>query len=443
MNEFFASVGGTAWTVAFFIIGLSVIVFVHEYGHYIVGRWTGIHAEVFSIGFGRVLWRRIDRRGTQWQIAAIPFGGYVKFLGDADATSTVPGDVSGLSTEERRHTMAGAPLWARAATVAAGPLANFILTFALLAALIMANGIVQEVPSVGKLRPLPYADQGLAEGDRILALAGTPTPDWESFASAAKAASGTLAIEYLVERQGEKLTVMAPHPDVPVIGGVQLRSGAMDAGLRSGDVILRAGGRDIIAFADIIEVVAASEGKPVPLSVWREGTTFDVTFSPRLRPVEDEVNGGFTEKYLLGLYSGQLFEPGLRRATVGEVVSGAAQQMLSTVQGMLAGLRDIVTGKIGTCNFSGVIGIAETLGDAAETGPFDFLGTLALLSLGIGLMNLFPIPALDGGHLVFYAVEAVIRRPPPEAALRLLMTAGIALVLAATLFALSRDLLCA
>ncbi len=104
----------------FFVIALSVIVFVHEYGHYIVARWCGIHSEVFSIGFGPVLFSRTDKRGTRWQIAAIPFGGFVKFMGDADASSVRQADVSGLSETERRHTMAGAPLWARAATVAAG-----------------------------------------------------------------------------------------------------------------------------------------------------------------------------------------------------------------------------------------------------------------------------------------------------------------------------------
>src|SRR5690606_29071320 len=122
-------VTGAAWSVVFFVVALSVIVAIHEYGHYIVGRWSGIHAEVFSLGFGPVLLSRVDKRGTRWQVAAIPFGGYVKFLGDADAASVRSEIPSGLSASERRHTMAGAPLWARAATVVAGPMANFILTF--------------------------------------------------------------------------------------------------------------------------------------------------------------------------------------------------------------------------------------------------------------------------------------------------------------------------
>ena len=128
LSDLLSGVGGTAWTVLFFLVSLSIIVAVHEYGHYIVGRWSGIHAEVFSLGFGPVLISRVDRRGTRWQLAAIPLGGFVKFLGDSNAASGKDAEaLSGLSAQERRHTMHGAPLWARAATVAAGPVFNFVL----------------------------------------------------------------------------------------------------------------------------------------------------------------------------------------------------------------------------------------------------------------------------------------------------------------------------
>jgi len=442
MEAIVSAAGGTLWTALFFVIGLSVIVFVHEYGHYIVGRWSGIHAEVFSIGFGKVIWRRIDRRGTQWQIAAIPFGGYVKFLGDADASSVQAGDLSGLSAEERRHTMTGAPLWARAATVFAGPLANFILTFAMLVGLLAYSGIALEEPSVGKLLPLPYAEQELAVGDVIVALNGTATPDWESFAAAAEALRGNLTLDYTVLRDGTEQVVQAPHPQVPVVGGVQLRSAALDAGLQAGDVILKAGGRDIAYFDELVEVVTASQGKPVALTIWRDGSSFDIAFSPRIRTVPDEATGGFTERYLLGLFSGSVFEPGIRSLGPWETVTGAAETMWRGITGTFSGLAHIVSGKISNCNFSGAIGIAETLGDSARNGALDFLTTLAFLSLGIGLINLFPIPVLDGGHLVFFAYEAVVRRPPPDAALRVLMTVGLTIVITAMIYALSRDLVC-
>src|SRR6056297_945556 len=126
--EYLPQFGGFAFTLIAFVIALSIIVAIHEYGHYIVGRWTGIHAEVFSLGFGPVLWSREDRRGTTWQVAALPFGGYVKFLGDANAAS-VGNEDTDLREVDKRRTMLGAPLWARAATVAAGPVFNFALSF--------------------------------------------------------------------------------------------------------------------------------------------------------------------------------------------------------------------------------------------------------------------------------------------------------------------------
>lgn len=442
MNEIAALLGGTAWTVAFFIIGLSVIIFVHEYGHYIVGRWSGIHAEVFSLGFGPVIWSRSDKRGTRWQLAAIPFGGYVKFLGDADASSVRSADLAGLSESEQRHTMAGAPLWARAATVFAGPLANFILAFVLYAGLILMTGVVREEPTVGTMRALPSAGDSLHEGDVILAIEGVATPDWASFSDAKEAVKDKATVTYTVRRDGVETAVTGPHPNAVVVGQVALRSAALDAGILAGDVILRASGQDIRAFDELVTIVTASKGQPVPLTIWRDGKTFDLTLTPRLQIAPDNATGELTERYLIGLLSGLAFEPGKRPATAVEVVTGAAQTMKVMTVSMFSGLNKMVQGLISTCGFSGAIAIAETMGDAARIGVEMFLTVLAGLSLGIGVMNLFPIPVLDGGHLVFHAYEAVTRRKPSPRVLNLLMAAGLSLVIFAMVFALSRDLIC-
>jgi regulator of sigma E protease len=439
--DLFSAIGGTAWTVFFFIVALSVIVFVHEYGHYIVGRWSGIHSEVFSVGFGPVLWSRRDRRGTQWQIAAIPFGGYVKFLGDADATSVRPGDVTGLSPAERRHTMAGAPLWARSATVAAGPVANFILTFVLLAGILLVTGVPRDEPTVGNLRAFPHAGPTLQEGDVILAVAGRPTPDLQALGAVVEDLPVARTLDYRVRRGGETLTVTGPHPFAPIVGQVIIRSAAMDAGLRTGDVILRAGGQEVTTFAQLPDIVAASRGAPVDLTVWRAGETFDLTLTPRIRTVEDDT-GGFTERYQIGLAAGLAFEPATRPVGAWETVRLAGEQMWLMTTTTFSGLSHMITGAISSCNLSGAIGMAETMGDAARNGLESFIGMMAVLSLGVGILNLFPIPVLDGGHLVFHAYEAVARRPPPERALRALMAVGLTLVLGLMLFALSRDLLC-
>ncbi len=441
MEAIVAALGGTAWTVAFFVIALSVIVFVHEYGHYIVGRWSGIHSEVFSVGFGPVLFSRTDKRGTRWQVAAIPFGGYVKFLGDADASSVRQADVSGLSETERRHTMSGAPLWARAATVAAGPVFNFILTFVLLAGLALAVGVPREEPTVGEIRDVPFEGAALAEGDVILAVDGQPTPDWEAFGDVTDAQVGKVTLAYTVRRGTEEIIVNGPHPQAPVVGEVQVRSAAMDAGLQEGDVILKADGTDVRFFDELPKIVAASKGQPVALTVWRDGKTFDLSLTPRIRTVDDG-NGGFTERYLLGLYSGMFFEPAVRSVGPWEAVTGAATSMWAMTTTTFSGLWHMIQGAISSCNLAGAIGMAETAGDAARNGAVSFVGMLAILSLGVGILNLFPIPVLDGGHLVFHAYEAVTRRKPSERALRVLMKVGLTLVLSIMIFGLSRDLLC-
>lgn len=439
--DIFAAAGGTAWTVFFFIIALSVIVFVHEYGHYIVGRWTGIHSEVFSLGFGPVLWSRTDKRGTRWQIAAIPFGGYVKFLGDADATSVRPGDVSGLSATERRHTMAGAPLWARAATVAAGPVFNFILTFLVLGGMLIYTGVPREEMTVERLLPTPFDGASLLPGDVIVAMNGTKITDPETFGTVVDGLPAAASIDYTVRRDGAEVTVKGPHPLPPLVVMVLLRSAAMDAGLQEGDVILTAAGQDVTVFRQLPDIVAEGKGAPVPLKIWRDGKTFDVTLTPRVRSVLD-ADGGFVDKYQIGLGGGLAFELANRSTGVWETVSLTGQAMWRLTTTTFSGLWHTVAGKISSCNFSGVIGMAETMGDAARSGLQTFVEMMAVLSLGVGILNLFPIPVLDGGHLVFHAYEAVMRRPPSARALQILMTAGLVFVVSLMIFALSRDLIC-
>lgn len=441
MDTIVAALGGTAWTLVFFVIALSVIVFVHEYGHYIVGRWSGIHAEVFSVGFGPVLFSRTDQRGTKWQFAAIPFGGYVKFLGDADATSVQRAETAGLTSTERRHTMSGAPLWARSATIAAGPVFNFILTFFLLVGLALTLGTPREEPSVGAMRAFPFEGPTLTPGDVILAVNGQTTPDWESFNTVTDALKGQAALSYTVRRGTDEIVVGGPHPQAPVIGEVQIRSAAMDAGIQEGDIILKAGGQDVRYFDELPEIVAASKGEPVDLTVWRNGESFDLSLAPRIRTVDDG-NGGFTERYLLGLYSGMFFEPAVRSVGPWEAATGAASSMWLMTTTTFSGLSHMIQGAISSCNLSGAIGMAETAGDAARNGVESFIGMLAILSFGVGLLNLFPIPILDGGHLVFHAYEAVTGRAPSDRALRVLMTIGLSLVLTIMLFGLSRDLMC-
>jgi regulator of sigma E protease len=441
-SSFAASFGGAVWSGLFFIVAVAVIVAVHEYGHYIVGRWSGIHAEVFSLGFGPVVYSRVDKRGTKWQIAALPIGGYVKFLGDRDAASA-PDQVAlrGLSAEERRHTMTGAPLWARAATVAAGPIFNFILALIVFIGLITYTGVATDVPVVGRVNASPFVGQTIQPGDQILALNGTATPDIETFATTANALPAAATVTYSIERGGQTLDVQGAHPFLPMVGAVMPRNAGGDAGIQVGDVIIQAAGQDVTAFSQLPALVEATQGQPIALKIWRAGEILDLTLSPNRRDLPKD-GGGFETRWMIGLSGGMLFQPQTRQPGPWETVTLAVDQAYFTAKSSLSGLWHIVTGQISTCNLSGPVGMAEVMGDAARQGLVQFIGYLGMMSLGIGLLNLFPIPVLDGGHLVFFAYEAVFRRPPAPGVMNILMLIGLMAVLSFMFFALGNDFTC-
>lgn len=435
------NVGGLAFTIIAFVVVLSVIVAVHEYGHYIVGRWSGIQAEVFSIGFGPVLFSRMDRRGTRWQVAALPFGGYVKFLGDSDASST-RGQTDGMDDATRRRTLAGAPLWARTATVAAGPLFNFALSILVFAGFFMASGVAVDRPVVGTLKDLPATQNAeLREGDVILAVAGEPTPDRATFSAVVDATPPAERIPFLVERDGMEREISGPYPFPPLADSVQPQSAARDAGMQAGDLVTAIDGEPISAFRELRELVGASEGRPLVFEIWRDGETLELTITPRRAdlPLAD---GGFEARWLVGLSGGMVFETETRRPGPIEAVGLGVSQTGFLIQTSLSGLWHIITGAISSCNLSGPIGIAEASGAMASDGLASLIWFIAVLSTAVGLINLFPVPILDGGHLVFYAWEAVTGRPPSDRALQILMAVGLAMILTLMIFALGNDIFC-
>ncbi len=437
------SFGGLIYTLAAFVVALSVIVAVHEYGHYIVGRWCGIHAEVFSLGFGPRLLQRRDRRGTLWQVALLPLGGYVKFLGDADAASATPdaGAVAGMDAATRRRTMAGAPLWARAATVAAGPLFNFALSIAVFAGIVMAQGQARAPLTIDSLKPMPGDVQELRPGDTLLAIHGREVPDFERFDAFVAELPRAPVLDYTVLRDGAEQQVRGPFPYPPVVSGVSPQSAAMDAGLAEGDVILAVEGTRISTFEDLRSAVAVGEGAALDLGIWRDGEAFDVTLTPRATDMPAE-GGGFETRYLIGVTGGLFFQPVTESPGPLRALGYGVTQTAFIVEQSLSGLWHMITGAISSCNLRGPIGIAETSGAAASQGVTSFIWFIAVLSTAVGLLNLFPIPVLDGGHLVFHAYEGIAGRPPSDRALRVLMAGGLALILTLMVFALTNDLFC-
>ena len=435
--------GSVFFTIAAFVVALSIIVAVHEYGHYIVGRWSGIHAEVFSIGFGPVLFSRVDRRGTRWQVAALPFGGYVKFLGDADAASLRDSpDVEGMDADARRHTMHGAPLWARSATVAAGPLFNFALSILVFAGFFFVSGVGTERPVVGELKPLPETiAHDVRPGDVIVAVEDMATPDNSAFFAAIADLEPSETVRYRVLRDGSERELLGPFPQPPLAASVQPQSAARDVDMRAGDVVLSVDGDPIAAFSELRDKVAESDGQPLLLEIWREGETFEVALVPR-RVDLPLAEGGFETRWLIGLGGGLFFEAETRRPGPGEALLIGVDRTWFIATTSLSGLWHIVTGAISSCNLRGPIGIAETSGAMAADGLSSFIWFIAVLSTAVGLLNLFPIPILDGGHLVFHAWEAVTGRPPSDRALQVLMAVGLALIATLMVFAIGNDLFC-
>ena len=436
------SFGSAVYTIGAFVVALSVIVAVHEYGHYIVGRWCGIDAEVFSLGFGPPLAQWRDSRGTLWQIAALPLGGYVKFLGDSDAASSADSErIAAMDAATRRRTMHAAPLWARAATVAAGPAFNFVLSILVFAGIIMAQGEARAPLTIQAIKPMPQEIQALQPGDRILAINGREVPDFSEFASFVDALPQAPQLDYTILREGERLTVEAPYPYPPLVSGVTPQSAAMDAGLQAGDVILAVGGTRISSFDDLKSAVEVSQGAPLDLTVWREGQTFTRTLAPKPTDVPTE-DGGFENRYLIGVTGGLFFTPETRMPGPFSALGYGVSRTAGIIEQSLSGLYHMVTGAISSCNLSGPIGIAETSGAAASQGLASFIWFIAVLSTAVGLINLFPIPVLDGGHLVFHAYEAIFGAPPSDQAMRLLMAGGLAVILSLMIFAVGNDLFC-
>ncbi len=377
MNEFLSALlstqGFVLGTLVPFLFVLTVVVFVHEMGHYLVGRWCGIGVRAFSIGFGPELIGFNDRRGTRWKLCAIPLGGYVKFVGDMNATSSQPGEeeLEKLSDSERSIAFHTQPVWKRAATVFAGPLFNFLLTIAVFAVLFMTFGRSVLEPAVAEVRPgSPAAEAGILPGDRFVSVDGAKV---ESFADVQRLVSGRAgdAITFVMLRDGK---------DVSVVATPQLSEQ-----------------EDALGNKVKIAVIGVTTNKEV-------GQPKHITYSP------------------------------------GGAVVAAVEATGQIIERTGLFMKRFVVGREDKCQLGGPVKIAGMAGQAAKLG-FEWLVQLAaLLSVGIGILNLLPIPPLDGGHLLFYGIEAVIRRPVSERMMEAVYRTGMILVLGFMGFVFWNDL---
>lgn len=361
----------TGYVVPFLLV-LTLLVFVHEMGHYLVGRWSGIRILAFSIGFGPELVGWTDRHGTRWKLAAIPLGGYVKFYGDEDAAS-VPDykRLEALAPEERSQTFLGAKLWKRAATVAAGPIANFILAIAIFAVLFSVYGRQVADPVVARVNENSAAAQaGVVPGDRLISIDGTP----------------------------------------------------------------------VVTFDDVRRYVSVRPEMPISIRIERNGAMLDLSMVPQRTELTDQF-GNKMKIGVIGILTDQ--EAGnFRTVNYGpiEAVGQGVLQSWHVVTGTFDYLSNVVTGRMKADQIGGPIRVAKVSGQMATLGIPFLLNIAAILSVSIGLLNLMPVPVLDGGHLMFYAVEALRGRPVGPAAQDVAYRIGFAMVLMLMVFATWNDI---
>lgn len=350
-----------------FIVVLAPLIVVHELGHYLVGRWFGVKAEAFSVGFGKEVAGFTDKRGTRWKLSALPLGGYVQFAGDMGPASQPSEEWLALPEDERSRTFQAQGLGARAAIVAAGPLTNLLVAILIIAGFTMAFGKIVAEPVVGEI----YADSAAAEagidiGDRIVAVNGTPVDSFDDLR------------EHIVPYPGEKTTLSWER------GGVR-------------------------------------HSAPIVISTHVEVDRFGNEFKMgRIGVAANEVRAEDA-----GLF--------------GSLAEGT-RQTIAIMKMSAVGLWQIITGRRSLDELGGPVKIAKYSGEQLVQGWYAYIGFVAMISINLAFINLLPIPVLDGGHLAFYAIEAVRRRPVSARGQDLAFRAGLVLVLGLMVFVTFLDI---
>ena len=440
---FFPQFGNFVITVLAFVLCLSVIVFVHEFGHYFIGKLSGIHAEVFSIGFGPVIISAYDKRGTKWQLAAFPLGGYVKFLGDKNPASSPDPEIDKRDEQNSlRKSMHGAPLWARFITVAAGPLFNFIFSGLIFFLIFMDQGMTKLPLTVDKTFDTPYK-QKFEKGDVVRSVNGLKiNNDLKKLNDQLGGVFANKPLTYVVERNGILITLENIIQNPPRISQVLPKSSAISAGLEKGDLILSLNSREIKNFNEIKDFVEASQGEGFIVEYLRGGLVYETRLTPQIVDVPIET-GGFERIYRVGIVSDYFpFQPAMTKQSISWAFLSSIKSIYLIMEGSVKGLYHIVFGNISSCNLSGPISIAETSGQMVKQGSLNYLWFIAVLSTAIGMINLFPIPVLDGGHLMFFTVEALIGRKPNQKIVNTFMALGFVLLVGLMLFSVLNDFLC-
>ena len=435
-------IGGFLKFVVPFLGVLSIVVFIHEFGHYIVGRWCGIRAEVFSIGFGKPLLKWTDRRGTRWQVAILPLGGYVKFVGDMDPASAGRVEDGSLSESDHKVAFHSAGLWRRMLTVAAGPFANFLLSVLVFAGLIMWTGQPAEQPVIGSIGIEAAADVGFEASDRVLSIGGTKVETFSEIIEILAPTDGEPQ-PAIVERGGEVREIMVRFHRPPKVMGVKPGMPAARVGLLPGDVFVSIDGAPVHSYRSLQLITAAlAHGAEIEVVIERDGQQMVFHLVPELQMRKHPVTMEMTLVPTMGIDGSAVagIEPELESVPIHLAFKGGVIGTWRIISDTLVYVGDMVFKGADTSQLGGPIRIAEISGNAAEQGFSTLVYLIAVLSTSIGLINLFPIPILDGGHLMFYLIEFVRGRPVGGTAMKVGTMIGLSLVLLLMVFATYNDL---
>ncbi len=445
----------TLQTVLIALATFAIVVTVHEYGHFLVARLNGVKVLRFSIGFGRslVTWR--GRAGTEYVIAALPLGGYVRMADEREGDV----DEADLPLAFNRQ-----PVWSRMAIAAAGPLANFLLAVVVLWALFL-RGEAGLVPLIGAVEPESLADMaGLESGHEIVSIDGrvTPTVSAVNFALLERLGdSGQLSVaikrpgsdvsressvaifQWLKDQEEPNLleafgvSIQLPLV-IPRVGGLSEDGAAIEAGFQVNDLIISADGQDMTLWMDWVQHVRARPDMPTSVTVERAGVRQNLVVTPAPIDAAGEIVGAVGMSVSLP----EIPEAQQRRFERGplEALWAALERTGDLVGFTFTSISRMLQGLISPANLSGPLTIAQVAASTAEAGWVAWFGFVALLSVSLGALNLLPIPVLDGGHLVFYVVEALIGRPLPERVQLVGYQMGLVMVLSIMVFALYNDI---
>ncbi len=419
------------------VVALGLLIFAHEMGHFIVAKLSGVSVLKFSLGFGKKIvgWKMGE---TEYMISAFPLGGYVKMLGEDEETKE-------LSPEEKKHAFMEQPIWKRAAIVFAGPLFNILLAI-LLCYILFLTGFPTAIAKVDDVAPgSPAASAGFKAGDVIEKVDGDYVDVWEQVAELIKAHPGQ-AMTFSVRRGGQVVKLTAVPADVNgkgdlglrgsvVIGAVMARSPADIAGLKSKDHVLAVDSRPVGSWAAMADIVKMNPGKTLDFTIDRGGKRFDAKITPKL----NEAKTGEKQYGIIGVQMGT----DLENMAYGPIESLklAAQRTYMMTSLTVQFLGRLIGGKEDASQVGGPIAIVQLSGRQARQGPADFIIFIALLSVNLGVINLFPVPIMDGGHLMFLGIEAIQRKPLSMRTREVAQQVGLFMLIALMVFVFYNDIM--